>query len=72
MNNSNDDRYIGVEEAAKYLGLSPITLRKWLKQKKGLPSHQIGKLWKFKKTELDAWVKSGKSAADSLTEAKRK
>lgn len=27
-----------------------------------IPAHKIGKLWKFKKTELVDWVKSGESA----------
>lgn len=27
-----------------------------------VPSHKIGKLWKFKRFELDDWVNSGKSA----------
>ena len=28
----------------------------------GIPAHKIGRQWKFKKEELDEWVKSGKSA----------
>ena len=62
MNERKDDNYIGIDEAAEYLGIKPVTLRKWLKQKPDLPRHQIGKLWKFKRSELDAWVNSGKSA----------
>lgn len=62
MNKRIDDHYIGIEEAAEYLGIKPGTLRKWLKQKPDLPRHQIGKLWKFKCSELDDWVGSGKSA----------
>ncbi len=62
MSERIDDNYIGIEEAAEYLGIKPVTLRKWLKQKPDLPRHQIGKLWKFKRSELDAWVNSGKSA----------
>ena len=62
MSERTDDNYIGIEEAAEYLGIKPVTLRKWMKQKEDLPKHQIGKLWKFKRSELDEWVKSGKSA----------
>ena len=58
-----DDGYISIDDAANYLGIKTITLRGWLKKKEiELPAHKIGKLWKFKKTELDAWVQSGKSA----------
>lgn len=59
-----DDSYISLEDAAAYLNIKPGTLRKWIKQKEDLPAHQIGKLWKFKKSELDEWVRSGKSATN--------
>lgn len=36
----------------------------WIRNEKGIPAHKIGKQWKFKCSELDAWVKSGKSALD--------
>ena len=58
---NNEEKWIGTEEAAKYLDVKVATIRKWLKDKK-IPAHKIGKLWKFKKTELDDWVKSGESA----------
>ena len=63
MESNFEDNYISLESAAEYLNIKPVTLRKWIKQKKDLPAHQLGKLWKFKKSELDAWVHSGKSAA---------
>ncbi len=59
-----DENWIGIDEAAIYLGISPVTLRDWIKKQdsNGIPAHKIGKLWKFKKVELDLWIKSGKSA----------
>ena len=62
MIKTNQDGYIGLDEAAEYLNIKPVTLRKWIKQKDSLPAHQIGRLWKFKKSELDEWILSGKSA----------
>jgi len=55
------DNWIGIEEAANYLGVTKETIRNWIK-KTDIPAHKIGKLWKFKASELDVWVKSGKSA----------
>ena len=55
------DKWIGLDEAAEYLGIKPVTLRKWIKESKDVPAHKIGRLWKFKCSELDEWVKSGKS-----------
>ena len=57
-----DDSYVSLEEAAKYLDIKPVTLRGWIKNKDDIPAHKIGRLWKFKCSELDEWVKSGKSA----------
>lgn len=63
MSETMDDKYIGLDEAAEYLGIKPVTLRSWIRnEKKGLPAQKIGKQWKFKKSELDEWVKSGESA----------
>lgn len=53
------DKWIGLEEAAEYLGIKPVTLRKWIKEDKEVPAHKIGRLWKFKCSELDEWVKNG-------------
>lgn len=61
MDKLNDDSWIGIDAAAKYLDVNKDTIRNWIK-KTDIPAHKIGKLWKFKKSELDAWVKSGKSA----------
>ena len=55
------DNWISLEEAAAYLGVKKETVRAWIK-KTDIPAHKIGKLWKFKRSELDEWVKSGNSA----------
>lgn len=61
--NESLDNYINIDEAAEYLGIKTVTLRNWIKNPdKGLPAHKVGKLWKFKRSELDAWIQSGKSA----------
>lgn len=57
-----EDRWIGIDEAASYLGVNKDTIRNWIKKGNGIPAHKIGKLWKFKKSELDSWIKSGDSA----------
>lgn len=62
---STTDGYVSIEEAASFLGVSISTLRQWLK-KEILPAHKIGKLWKFKISELDAWVKSGESNINQI------
>ena len=58
-----NDSWISLVDAANYLGVKKETVRSWIK-KTDIPAHKIGKLWKFKKSELDTWVKSGKSAIE--------
>lgn len=54
------DRWLSVEEVARYLGISKETVYRWLEKKK-IPAHRIGKLWKFQLSEVDSWVKSGQA-----------
>lgn len=70
MPTTSPENYIGIDDAAKYLNIKPVTLRKWVKDKK-VPAHQIGKQWKFKISELDAWVNSGESAINNKSENTR-
>ena len=63
MNENNiNDKWVNIDAAAEYLGVKPVTIRDWIRKGKGIPAHKIGKLWKFKFSELDEWVKSGQSA----------
>jgi len=59
----SNEKYINIDAAAEYLGIKKVTLRNWIK-KTDIPAHRIGKLWRFKCSELDAWVKSGNSAIE--------
>jgi excisionase family DNA binding protein len=56
------EKWVSIEEAASYLGVKPVTIRDWIRKGKDIPAHKIGKLWKFKKSELDEWITSGRSA----------
>ncbi|WP_028975450.1 helix-turn-helix domain-containing protein [Spirochaeta cellobiosiphila] len=51
-----EDRWHSVEEVAEYLGVKKDTLYKWI-QRKDIPAHKLGRLWKFKLKEVDEWVK---------------
>lgn len=56
-----NEPWVSLEEVAIYLGVNKDTIRNWIK-KTNVPAHKIGRQWKFKLSEIDAWVKSGKSA----------
>ena len=65
MIDNYEENWISIAEAAEHLGVTVDSIRNWIK-KTDIPAHRIGKLWKFKKSEIDEWVKSGKSAIDSI------
>ena len=52
-----EDRWLSVEEICKYLGISNDTVYRWI-DKRDMPASKVGRLWKFKKSEVDEWVKS--------------
>jgi len=51
-----EDRWLSVEEISVYLDVTKDTVHKWLSEK-NLPAHKVGRLWKFKKEDVDMWVK---------------
>ncbi len=59
-----EDRWLSVEEMATYLGVSKDTVYNWINKKK-MPAHKIGRLWKFKKEQVDAWVEAGGAVSDT-------
>ena len=50
-----DDRWMNINEASKYCGVSSQTLRRNVKDNKLKSSSQIGKML-FKKADLEAWL----------------
>lgn len=56
------DRWLSVEEIAGYLGVSKDTVYAWI-SKRGMPARRIGRFWKFKASEVDAWVRGGGAQA---------
>ncbi|WP_449288336.1 helix-turn-helix domain-containing protein [Marinobacter salarius] len=63
-----DDRWLSVNEIAKYLGVSGDTIYRWI-DKQAMPAHRVGRAWKFKKDEVDAWVRSGGASDGSSSDA---
>jgi len=45
------------EEAARFLNINPKTLQKMARNGE-VPGYRIGKLWKFRISDLDAWLRS--------------
>ena len=61
------ESWVSFEEVANHLGITKDTVYRW-RERKGLPAHKIGRLWKFQLSEVDEWVRAG--GADKATNQK--
>ena len=56
-----NERWLSLDEISEHLGVSKDTIRAWIK-KGTIPFHKIGRQYKFRLSEVNAWVESGESA----------
>jgi excisionase family DNA binding protein len=54
-----DNRWASTDEIATHLGIRRDTVYKWI-DRYDLPAHKVGRLWKFRKDEVDQWVLTNK------------
>ena len=47
------ERWVSSKEIAQYIGINKDTLQRWITDGK-IPCHRVGRLWKFKISEVDA------------------
>ena len=53
------DKWCNIEDVAEYLSITEDTARTWLKEGR-LPAYKVGKRYKFKLSDIDEWVRSGR------------
>jgi excisionase family DNA binding protein len=58
--NPATEQWVSVEQIAQHLNVKTFTIYKWL-ERKDMPAHKVGRLWRFKISEVDRWVFSGKA-----------
>lgn len=54
------ETWVSLEEIAQHLGVSQDTVHRWIRLR-ALPAHKVGRLWKFKISQVDEWVQAGKA-----------
>ena len=59
------NRWLSVDQIADYLGVKRDTIYKWI-ERKSMPAHKVGRLWKFRVDEVDAWIRRGEAAERGL------
>jgi excisionase family DNA binding protein len=60
------ESWVSLEEIARHVGVSQDSIHRWIRQR-DLPAHKVGRLWKFKVSEVDRWVQTGRTAGRSRT-----
>ena len=50
--------WMSVDQIAEHLGVARDSIYRWI-DRKGLPAHRVGRLWKFQVSEVDDWVRVG-------------
>lgn len=51
-----EERWVGAEDVAAHLGVAKDSVYRWIEEK-GLPAHRVGRLYRFKLSEIDDWVR---------------
>lgn len=58
------EKWVNLEDIADHLSVSADTVRNWIKSGK-IPYYRAGKRYKFRISEVDEWLKSGKMEDDN-------
>ncbi len=53
------ESWVGVEDLAYHLGVAKNPVYRWIDER-GLPAYRVGRLFLFKSSEIDEWVRRDK------------
>lgn len=64
MTEDFNEPWVNLEELAAHLSVSKDSVRNWIRDGR-LPAYKVGKLYKFKLSEVDQWVRDGRLALEA-------
>ena len=64
VSDNNIEKWSTLKEVQEYLGVGRDTMLQWI-AKRNMPAYKVGRLWKFKLSEVDEWVRTGGAADKS-------
>ena len=62
------DGLLNVKQVAQYLQLKESTIYSWAQDGK-MPAIKIGRTWRFRRTDLDAWLERHLQQEDEASES---
>ena len=48
--------WVSIDDVAEHLGVTKLSVYRWI-EKRSLPATKVGKLWKLKLSEVEAWMR---------------
>ncbi|GHV14279.1 helix-turn-helix domain-containing protein [Clostridia bacterium] len=55
------EKWSSIDDVAEHIQVHKDTIRLWIKRGE-IPAHKMGKQWRFRISEIDDWIQSGRSA----------
>ena len=62
--NPDIEKWASMDSLLEYLDVSRETVLRWIANR-NMPAHKVGRLWKFKFSEIDEWIRSGGADASN-------
>ncbi len=63
MSEAELENWVTMKGAQAHLGVRRETITKWIATH-NLPAYKVGRVWKFKLSEIDEWVSTGRAAEE--------
>ena len=70
MDEMNIEKWVTLKEVQSYLGVGRESILAWI-AKRNMPAYKVGRLWKFKLSEIDDWIRSGGAAFEKYEVSKQ-
>lgn len=67
----NVEKWSTMKDVQEYLGVGRESIMQWI-NKRNMPAYKVGRLWKFKLSEVDDWIRSGGASDDNTETSKEK
>ena len=64
IDNMQTENWVSMKDITQYLDVSRETILQWIINR-NMPASKVGRLWKFKISEVDSWIRSGGAADKS-------
>ena len=55
---ASEEGWVGIADVAAHLSVAKDSIYRWV-EKKDFPAHRVGRLLRFRLSEVDEWVKTG-------------